>query len=342
MSIKKISVDKAVGHVIAHDMTQIIPGEYKGARFKKGHIIKKEDITVLKDMGKENIYVLNLDKETLHEDQAAYKMAEVLKSEYIKLDDPHEGKISLISKTDGILMINKDLLFKANSESDILITTGHTNAPVKKGEVIAGVRINPLTIEVKKINKVLSILNEGKLFKINPYKNLKVGIAITGNEVYSGRIEDKFLPTLKNKLKKWGGKLLDHKYVPDDPEKITESLLELKKEGADILLTGGGMSVDPDDVTPLGIRNTGANIIKYGVPVLPGNKLMVAYLDQVPILGLPACVIFERTTVFDIVYPRILSGEKITKDKLVKLSYGGLCHDCPVCQYPHCSFGKVD
>ncbi len=342
MSIKKISVDKAVGHVIAHDMTQIIPGEYKGARFKKGHIIKKEDITVLKDMGKENIYVLNLDEETLHEDQAAYKMAEVLKSEYIKLDDPHEGKISLISKIDGILKINKDLLFKANSESDILITTGHTNAPVKKGEVIAGVRINPLTIEVKKINKVLSILNEGKLFKINPYKDLQVGLVITGNEVYSGRIEDKFLPTLKNKFKKWGGKLLDHKYVPDDPEKITESLLKLKNDGADILLTGGGMSVDPDDVTPLGIRNTGANIIKYGVPVLPGNKLMVAYLDQVPILGLPACVIFERTTVFDIVYPRILSGEKITKDKLVKLSYGGLCHDCPVCQYPHCSFGKVD
>ncbi|MGM0445917.1 MAG: molybdopterin-binding protein [Bacillota bacterium] len=342
MSIKKISVDKAVGHVIAHDMTQIIPGEYKGARFKKGHIIKKEDITILKDMGKENIYVLNLDEETLHEDQAAYKMAEVLKSEYIKLDDPHEGKISLISKIDGILKINKDLLFKANSESDILITTGHTNAPVKKGEIIAGVRINPLTIELKKINKALSILDRGTLFKINPYKDLKVGVVITGNEVYSGRIEDKFLPTLKSKFQRWGGKLLDHKYVPDDPERITESLLELKKEGADILLTGGGMSVDPDDLTPLGIRYTGANIIKYGVPVLPGNKLMVAYLDQVPILGLPACVIFERTTVFDIVYPRILSGEKITKDKLVELSYGGLCHDCPVCQYPHCSFGKVD
>ena len=342
MSIKKISVDDSIGQVVAHDMTQIIPGEYKGARFKKGHIIKEEDISVLKDMGKENIYVLNLDKDTLHEDEAASRMASIFKSDNIKLEDPHEGKISLISKVDGILIINKDLLFKANSESDILITTGHTNSPVKKGEVIAGVRINPLTIEVDKIDKVLSILKENELFKINPYKELKVGLVITGNEVYHGRIEDKFLPTLKKKFNRWGGKLLDFKYVPDDPEKITNSLLELKNKGADILLTGGGMSVDPDDVTPLGIKNTGADIIKYGVPVLPGNKLMVAYLDQIPILGLPACVIFERTTVFDIVYPRILSGEKITKDKLVKLSYGGLCHDCPVCQFPHCSFGKID
>ncbi|MCF8009584.1 MAG: molybdopterin-binding protein [Halanaerobiales bacterium] len=342
MSIKKISVDESVGHVVAHDMTQIIPGEYKGARFKKGHIIRKEDINVLKDMGKENIYVLNLDKDTLHEDEAAFKMASILKSDNIKFEDPHEGKISLISKIDGILIINKDLLFKANSESDILITTGHTNSPVKMDEVIAGVRINPLTIGVKKMNKILSILKENILFKINPYKKLKVGVVITGNEVYHGRIEDKFLPTLNKKFKKWGGELLDYKYLPDEPEKITKSLLEFKNKGADILLNCGGMSVDPDDVTPLGIKNTGAKVIKYGVPVLPGNKLMLAYLDQIPILGLPACVIFERTTVFDIVYPRLLSGEKITKAKFVKLSYGGLCHDCPVCQYPHCSFGKVD
>jgi len=342
MNIKKISVDKAVGKVIAHDMTQIIPDEFKGVRFKKGDVIKIEDIETLKDMGKENIYVLELDDNNLHEDEAAEIMAEKLKSKYIKLSEPQEGKISLISKVDGILKIDKSILFKANTEDDILITTGQNKVPVKKDEIIAGVRINPLTIEKEKITRVEKILNNSRLFKIIPFNDYKVGVVVTGNEVYKGRIEDKFLPTLKRKFSRWGGKLLDHKYVPDNPDMIKDAIIDLKKQGAEVILTGGGMSVDPDDVTPAGIWKTKANVIKYGVPVLPGNKLMVAYLDDIPILGLPACVIFEEVTVFDIVYPRILAGEKFTKNKLIQLSYGGLCHNCPVCQYPHCSFGKVD
>ncbi len=342
MNIKKISVEKAVGKVAAHDMTQIIPDEFKGVRFKKGDIIKEEDISILKDMGKENIYVLELDDNHLHEDEAAKVMADYFISENIRLSEPHEGKISLIAEVDGILNINKDILFKANTEDDILITTGHSKSPIQKGEIIAGVRINPLVIEKSKIDRVEKILSRAEIFSIASFQDYKVGVVITGNEVYEGRIEDKFLPTLKRKFRRWGGKLLDYRYVPDNTDEIKEALLELKEKGAEILLTGGGMSVDPDDVTPAGIRKTKANVVKYGVPVLPGNKLMVAYLEDIPILGLPACVIFEEITVFDIVYPRILTGEKINKEKLVKLSYGGLCHHCPVCQYPHCSFGKVD
>jgi molybdenum cofactor synthesis domain-containing protein len=339
---KKISVENSAGNVIAHDMTQIIPDEYKGARFKKGDIIKEEDIEILKDMGKESIYILELDDNTLHEDEAALIMSNKIKNDNLALSEPHEGKISLIAEKAGILKLDKELLFEVNSEDDILITAAQNNIPVKTDEIVAGIRINPLTIEKKKIENVEEILNKRELFELIPYQNFKVGIVITGNEVYEGRIDDKFLPTLKRKFNRWGGSLLDYEYVPDDPEKITESLISLKNKGADILITGGGMSVDPDDVTPLGIKNTGAEVVKHGVPVLPGNKLLVAYLDDVPILGLPACVIFEEITVFDIIYPRVLTGENITRDDLVNLSYGGLCHHCPVCQYPHCSFGKVD
>ncbi len=342
MNIKKISVEASIGKVIAHDMTQIIPGEYKGARFKKGDIIEEKDIEILKEMGKESIYVLDLDDNTLHEDEAALRMSKKVKNIHLTLSEPHEGKISLIAQKDGILKLDKELLFEVNSEDDILITAAQSNIPVKEGEIVSGIRINPLTINEKKIERVEEILNQRSLFELHPYKNLKVGMVITGNEVYEGRIDDKFLPTLKKKFNRWGGSLLDYKYVPDDSEKIKNALLDLKEKGADILITGGGMSVDPDDVTPLGIKNTGAEVIKHGVPVLPGNKLMVAYLEDIPVLGLPACLIFEEITVFDIIYPRVLAGEKITKNDLIKLSYGGLCHHCPVCQYPHCSFGKVD
>ena len=342
MNIKKISVENSVGNVIAHDMTQVIPDEYKGARFKKGDIIKQKDIEVLKDMGKESIYVLELDENNLHEDEAAQRMSDKIKNKNLSLSEPHEGKISLIADKAGILKLDKELLFEVNSEDDILITAGQNNIPVKKDEILAGIRINPLTIEKRKIEKVEKILNKRALFELLPYKDFQIGVVITGNEVYEGRIDDKFLPTLKRKFNRWGGSLLDYKFVPDEPEKIKDALLSLKNQGADILITGGGMSVDPDDVTPLGIKKTGAEVVKHGVPVLPGNKLMIAYLDDIPILGLPACVIFEEITVFDIIYPRVLVGEKITKNDLIKLSYGGLCHHCPVCQYPHCSFGKVD
>ncbi|AGB41020.1 molybdopterin biosynthesis enzyme [Halobacteroides halobius DSM 5150] len=340
MGIKKIPVEEAVGRVVAHDMTQIVPEKFKGARFKKGDLIDNSDISTLKDMGKEHIYVLTLEEGIIHEDDAAYRIAKHVIGKNIALSEVNEGKITLKAQQKGILKVEKDLLLKVNSSNQILITSSHNNMFLQAGDSIAGVRINPLTIEEEKLEKVEDIIRDQSIFKIEPIVNKKVGIVVTGSEVYNGRIKDQFVPTLQKKFQRWGGELLNSIIVPDEVDQITAALSSLKESGAEILITGGGMSVDPDDLTPQGIRNTGAQIIKYGIPVLPGNKLMLAYWDDIPILGLPACVIFEKITVFDLVYPRLLTEEHITRNDLIELSYGGYCHHCEICQFPKCSFGR--
>ncbi|ADL12012.1 molybdopterin-binding protein [Acetohalobium arabaticum] len=341
MEIKEIPVEEAVGRVVAHDMTQIIPQEFKGARFQKGDVIDSKDISTLKDMGKEHIYVLSLDEGTIHEDDAACQIAKKVVGKNIVLSEANEGKINLKAEQKGILKVDKDLLLDVNSIDEILITSSHDNIFLQAGDSLAGVRINPLTIEERKLKQFEAILGDQNLFGIEPFVDKKVGVVVTGNEVYSGRIEDEFVPTLQRKFKRWGGELLDSIIVPDEVDEITEALSNLKESGAEVLITGGGMSVDPDDLTPKGIRNTGAEIVKYGVPVLPGNKLMLAYWDGIPVLGLPACVIFEEITVFDLIYPRLLTGEEFTRNDLIELSYGGYCYHCDVCQFPQCSFGKI-
>lgn len=341
MAIKKVPVEEAVGMVIAHDMTQIIPEEFKGARFQKGDVIDSEDISTLKDMGKEHIYVLSLKEGTIHEDDAAYRIAKKIVDKNINLSEPTEGKITLTADQKGVLKVDKGLLLEVNSIEEILITSSHNNIFLQAGDSLAGVRINPLTIEENKLQQFEDILGNQNIFKLESFINKKVGVVVTGNEVYNERIEDEFVPTLQKKFKRWGGRLLDSIIVPDEVDKITEALANLKESGAEVLIVCGGMSVDPDDLTPKGIRNTGAEIIKYGVPVLPGNKLMLAYWNEIPILGLPACVIFEKITVFDLIYPRLLADEELTRGDLIELSYGGYCYHCEECQFPQCSFGKI-
>ncbi len=322
--LKKIPVEEAVGKPIAHDMTQIIPGESKGARFKKGHKVQAEDIVILKDMGKESIFIYQPEAGELHEEAAALRMVAAIKGENITQTEPHEGKINLKAASRGLLKVDKERLFAANMIDDILITSARSNQAVELDEIIAGVRINPLLIAEKYIEKLESIAEGKPFFNILPYQELTVGLVVTGNEVYHGRIEDKFKPTIEKKCKKWAGNLIKTIYVPDDHQQITAAILELREAGVDIIITGGGMSVDPDDNTPTGIKGTGAEIVSFGAPVLPGNKLMVAYLDQIPILGLPAAVIFHEQTVFDLVFPRTLAGDKISREDIAGLGHGGL------------------
>ncbi|MGM0471103.1 MAG: molybdopterin-binding protein [Bacillota bacterium] len=338
--IKKVPVEEAIGEVIAHDMTQVIPNEFKGPRFRKGKIIEESDVPILKQMGKEHIYIVDLDGNQLHEDEAAQRLSQLVDGEHLDLTTPTEGKIYLQAACPGLLKIDKELLFAANRIKDILLTAGHNNSPVAAGENLMSVRVNPLIIDEELIQQTEELLAEEELIKLLPFSNPQVGIVVTGNEVYTGKVEDAFVPAMKRKFKRWGGQLLNYTYVPDDKEAIKDAICQMKEEGAEIIITSGGMSVDADDVTSQAIAATGAEVIHDSIPAAPGNKLMTAYLDEVPILGLPAAIIFYRVTVLDLIYPRLLAGERISKEDIIRLSHGGLCHQCNTCQYPHCSFGK--
>jgi len=332
-------VEDAVGCVLCHDITKIIPGEFKGQAFKKGHIVTKEDIPQLLKLGKEHIYIWEVRQGAVHEDQAGLHIARAIKGQGIVLTEPNEGKVNLIAEYDGICTIKEDTLLQINSVEEIVVATRNNSRPVKSGDIIAGVRVVPLVIDKQKLDIVDDIACGGEVVSIKKYSSYNVGIITTGSEVYHGRIEDKFGPVVREKVEAYGSKVTQHIIVPDDAELIANAVKTLISNGAELILTTGGMSVDPDDVTPSGIKKAGAQIVTYGAPVLPGSMLMVAYLGKIPILGLPGCVMYHRTTIFDLVLPLALTDQVITRPLIVKLGMGGLCLECDVCQYPACSFG---
>lgn len=337
--MKMVKVEEAVGMVLCHDITKIVPGEFKGRAFKKGHIIQPEDIPTLLRLGKDHIYVWELKEGKVHEDEAGIRLAEAVKGPGLSLTEPSEGKVNLIAEYDGMCIIKEELLFKINMIDDMVIATRNNNRPVKRGDVIAGVRVVPLVIEEKKLREVEEIARNENVISVVPFRTHQVGIVVTGNEVYNFRIKDRFSPVVKRKIESYGSKVVGQIVVPDNVDRIADAIMRLITQGANMVVTTGGMSVDPDDLTPTGIRKTGAEVISYGAPVLPGSMLLVAYLGEVPILGLPGCVMYHQTTVFDLILPLVMSGNRLTKQMMAKLGLGGLCLKCDVCRFPACSFG---
>ena len=322
-NIKVIPVRDAVGNVLAHDMTQIIKGVSKKAKFKKGHIIREEDIDTLISMGKEHIYILELDDETYHENDAAIVLSNLCLGNNIESSDISEGRINLKSKVDGVLKINTTLLEKINGVDGVIISTKFNNKVVKEGDIVAATKIVPLFIDKISIKTCEEFAKNDKVLEVIPFKNLKAGVIITGNEVFDKKIEDGFKDFLPARLKKYGTEIISYEYVKDDSNEIASAIEKLIGK-VDVVLCAGGMSVDPDDATPYGIRKSSTEIITYGTPVLPGAMFMVSYSDKTPILGLPGSVMFYEKTVFDFIMPLIAIEEKITKALIVSMAHGGL------------------
>lgn len=338
--MKKVNVRDAVGMVLCHDITQIIPGKFKGRAFQKGHIIQEEDIEKLLSCGKEHIYVWEYKEGILHENEAAERLRDIVCGDGIEFGaEIKEGKIDFFAKEDGLLKVNEEELFKINSLGEMMVVTIHNNTPVKKGEKLGGTRIIPLVIEEEKIKRAEDLIPT-KIMEVKKIHPKKAYMITTGSEVYSGKIQDAFGPAVKRKLEEYNCELVRQVILPDDKEKIKEAIKDALNDGAELVMCTGGMSVDPDDMTPTAIKETGAELVTYGSPVLPGAMLLVAYNGDVPILGLPGCVMYNKRTAFDLVLPRVLANEKVTFEDVAKLGHGGFCLNCKVCTFPHCSFGK--
>ena len=375
--MKLIDTKDAVGHVLCHDITRILPGIEKGPVFKKGHIVTEEDIPVLLNVGKEHLYVWEKTEGMLHEDEAAEILREICMGEDTAMtaSPPGEGKIEIRAAKDGLLKIDRRKLLEINSLGEMMIATIHGDYPVRAGEKLAGTRVIPLVIEEGKMQKARAIAGDRPILSILPIPKVRYGLVTTGNEVAAGRIKDQFGPVLKQKLEEYGAECMGQVILPDDRERITAAILDFVRQGAELVLCSGGMSVDPDDKTPGAIRDTGATIISYGAPVLPGAMFLLSYLTVgdhadataestgkpegeasltkscresvpescgrvVPVLGLPGCIMYAKRTIFDLVLPRVLAGERLQAEDLAKYGEGGLCLSCEVCHFPNCQFGK--
>jgi len=336
-----INTQDAVGNVLCHDLTQIIKDVKKGPAFRKGHIVTEEDIPVLLSLGKDHLYVWEKKAGMLHENEAAEILYSICKNDHMRPSEIKEGKISLIAEEEGLLKIDIERVREINSLGGMMIATRHGNFPVKKGDVLAGTRIVPLVIEQEKMDAAVNIAGDRPLMKIMPFRHRKAGIVTTGNEVFHGRIKDAFGPVIREKLEEYDVTVLGQKILSDAPETITQAIKAFIEEGAGLVICTGGMSVDPDDTTPTAIKNTGAKIVSYGAPVLPGAMFLLAYYNEtIPILGLPGCVMYSKRTIFDLILPRVMADDEITRNDLASLGHGGLCLSCPDCHFPNCGFGK--
>ncbi len=339
--MKSIKTEDAIGAVLGHDITEIIPGVFKGAAFKKGHVIQEKDIEKLLRIGKEHVYVFELSEDELHENDAALFLGNLFAGQGIYYTEPSEGKISFKPKEKGLLKINRELQEKVNDIGDICLATVQGDRNAEKDELLGGCRIFPLVIKKEKIKAVETLMEDHEpILSIKPYLNFNISLIVTGSEVYKGRIKDQFGPVVEEKLKKYGLNISDKTILPDEPDIIKNAILEAKQKGAELIVVTGGMSIDPDDKTPGAIKATGANIITYGTPVLPGAMLLFAYLDGIPVFGLPGCVMYAKVTAFDLLLPRVLAGEIINRKDISRMGYGGQCLSCDVCRFPNCSFGK--
>jgi len=340
--LKKIQLQEAVGTKLAHDITEIRPGEFKGPAFRKGHTVCNEDLCHLQKLGKNNLYVIDLEADEIHENQAASILAHALAGEGIAWkDDPHEGKIDLLAATDGLLKVDTAALAAFNMVEEVMCATLHNHTLVKEGEKVAATRAIPLVMKRIVIKRAAAIARQnGAVLAVKTLRQVKVGLVITGNEVFHGLIEDRFATVLSQKVTDLGSEVEGIAFAPDNEELISKAIGNHLKNGCDLILLSGGMSVDPDDVTRKGIRMAGATEMNYGSAVLPGAMFLAAYIGDIPLLGVPACGLHHRITVLDLVLPKILAGEHVGKSELAFLGHGGLCKDCPECSYPHCPFGK--
>ena len=339
--MKLIRTEEAVGHVLCHDMTQIIPGVYKDARFRKGHIVAEEDIPVLLAMGKENLYVWEKTEGMLHEDEAALRLRDLCISEHMHCTEVKEGKVELIADKDGLFEVDTERLCAVNGIDELMIATRHTNTAVHPGDKLAGMRVIPLVIEEEKLERAEQTAGKRPLLRLTPWKLKTAAVVTTGSEVAKGLIEDKFTPVVERKLAAFGIRMIRHVLTGDDPGRIREEIVKAHEDGMDLVLCTGGMSVDPDDRTPGAIARSGVKIVTYGAPTLPGAMFCLGYFeDGTPVAGLPGCVMYAKATIFDLVLPRIAAGVALKRSDFVRLGHGGLCLGCDTCHYPACGFGK--
>lgn len=337
--MKKVNVEQAIGMELCHDITEMKDG-FKGAAFKRGHIIREEDIPHLLDIGKKTIFVWEENAGELHEEDCARRMAAMAPVEGAYYTEPSEGKVLLMAEKRGMFRVNTKLLRQINSIGDITISTLPDHYPVEPGARLASMRIVPLVTKEQQIMEAEALCKDRKLLDLRPYGHKKVGVVITGSEVYSGRIKDKFEPVVRAKMKQYPSQIVGVTICDDDLDMIVNAAKAHLASGADLLIFTGGMSVDPDDLTPTAVRQLGAEIVTHGVPSQPGNMTLVAYLGEIPVLGIPGAAISLPTTIFDVLLPQIFAGDRITKEELIRLGDGGLCQMCKSCHWPNCTFGR--
>lgn len=341
--LRSIRVEESADKTALHDMTRIVPGKSKGAEFSRGQKITVGDICRLQQMGRQYVYVEedNPPQELwVHENEAALSFAAALAGEGVTFEGaPREGKIDLVSGREGLFVVEDGRLEQFNMISGVMCASRRSGLPTASGRSLAGVRAIPLFLPRRDFERAMAVLASGPIFQVLPMRKARVGIIVTGTEVFQGLIEDKFAPIITSKVEAYGCSVVGSIIAPDDRHVISRAAVRLMEAGADLLVTTAGLSVDPDDVTRGALSDAGAVDMLYGAPILPGAMTLLARIGQVQVMGVPACALYFKTTSFDMLLPRLLAGLQVTRRDLARLGHGSFCLGCKACTFPKCPLG---
>ena len=355
MKSRLIDIADAVGTVLSHDLTLIDAARgYKGARFKKGHVVAEDDVELLKRMGREHLSILELDSDEVHEDDAALRVAEALRkisscadasgnspfprSFPFSIKGPSEGKCSLVAEAEGLLLFDEERVHTINLDENWVFSTLPNKIPVLKGHTVAAWRVAPLVVKENVVRHAERAISP---FELRSFRPLRTALVTTGREIWEGKVEDAFSAKLAKKLSLYKAPLIAHETAPDDKAIIRQRIEAVISKGAEVVLCTGGMSVDADDVTPAAIRDVASEVVFRWTPALPGSNLMLAKKGSVFLLGVPACAAHAEITVLDTVMHRLYAGLSLTNKEVRRWGVGGLCRACKICNYPTCFFGSL-
>jgi len=340
--MRSVALENAVGLQFGHDITEVnVAKKIKGRAFKKGQMIVKDDLERLRDLGKNIIYVLEGNEEEVHEDEAALMVAPLIAGNHVTYDsEPKEGKISFYADCKGLFKVDVERLYRINSLEIPSLPTLHSNFSVGPNQQIAAFRIIPLFCQNSIIEEIKAKL-ETPLIEVKPYLYNKAGIIVTGNEVFKGRVRDAFIPRISQILKPFDVDVIRQEVLPDEKNRISACIKDFSNE-CDIVFVTGGTSVDPDDQTVAALADAGVRFNQQGNPIQPGNNFTIGYKGNTAICAVPAAAIHFRATALDVFLPRLLVGERISKEDVYRAGHGGLCHFCEKCHYPVCPFAITE
>ncbi|MEW6227021.1 MAG: molybdopterin-binding protein [Bacillota bacterium] len=338
MKTREVRIEDAVGLRLAYDLTEIVPGERKGAVLRRGQLLTPEDIPTLRRIGKSSIYVLDIEPGEVHEDDAAKRLATLLAGPGIVIDMPGEAWADMRASHKGLLKVDARRLHTINSIGDLLVATRHTNSFVHPGDLVAKAKVRGLVVHEDRLSRAAAVAAADPIIHVVPFRPVEAGIVVTGREICEKRVEDAFVPLLARRLAEYGSTIVESAVVPDEAEQIACAISDMMARNVDIIIVTGGMS--PDDCTPRGIELSGARVVFYGAPVSPGAMTLLAYNDAVPVIGVPAGILARPRGFFDLILGRILAGERLESPAVAEYGHGGLCLGCKVCTFPACPFGK--
>lgn len=325
-------------------MTKIVPGQSKGPAFAAGQQIQAGDLCRLQQMGRTSVYVQEDSSDLqgfVHENEAALAFARQMAGTGISYaTPPKEGKVNFQADRDGLLCLDVDRLEQFNLVPNVMCATRQNHIFVEQGKIVAGCRALPLYLSRQDLNKALAVLGDDALLEVRELRQVKLGILVTGTEVFQGLIQDKFAPIIQSKGEHFGCEIVSSDVVPDDTEAIARSVQNMLDSGAELIITTAGLSVDPDDVTRTGLMDAGLSEVLYGAPILPGAMTLLGRIGKTRVLGVPACALFYKTTSLDLFLPMLLADVDITRRDLARMSEGGLCQNFKSCTFPKCPFGK--